>query len=101
LAGSREVLVPPPATVVATGNRVEYRRNILERIGRAYCYRLTDKGVKAALMFILFHKRVRGPLANSLFHHRPDEKLKPASKVETAYYKADRAIQQVLDLLAA
>jgi hypothetical protein len=27
--------------------------------------------------------------------------LKPASKVETAYYNADRAIQQVLDLLAA
>ncbi|MEI9973957.1 MAG: hypothetical protein WDO73_19050 [Ignavibacteriota bacterium] len=53
---------------------------LLERIGRAYCYRLTDKGVKAALMFILFHKRVCGPLANSLFHHRPDVKLKPASK---------------------
>jgi hypothetical protein len=32
---------------------------------------------KAALMFILFHKRVCGPLANSLFHHRPDETLKP------------------------
>ena len=74
---------------------------LLERIGRAYCYRLTDKGVKAALMFILFHKRVCGPLANSLFHHRPDENLKPASKVEAAYYKADRAIQQVLNLLAA
>ena len=26
--------------------------------------------------------------------------LKPASKVEAAYHKADRAIQQVLDLLA-
>jgi len=74
---------------------------LLERIGRAYSYRLTDRGVKAALMFILFHKRVCGPLANSLFHHRPDETLKPASKVETAYYKADHAIQQVLDLLAA
>jgi hypothetical protein len=52
-------------------------------------------------MFILFHKRVCGPLANSLFHHRPDEKLKPASKVENAYYTADRAIQKVLDALAA
>jgi hypothetical protein len=51
-------------------------------------------------MFILFHKPVCGPLANSLFQHRPDEALKPASKIETAYYKADRAIQQVLDLLA-
>jgi hypothetical protein len=74
---------------------------LLERIGRSYCYRLSDKGTKAALMFILFHKRVCGPLANSLFHHRPDEDLKPDSPIETAYYQADRAIQQVLDLLAA
>ena len=77
------------------------RIGLLERIGRAYCYRLTDKGVKAALLFILFHKRVCGPLANSLFHHQPDENRKPASKLENAYYKADRAIQQVLDRLAA
>lgn len=74
---------------------------LLERIGRAYCYRLSAKGTKAALMFILFHKRVCGPLANSLFHHRPDETFKPASKVESAFHKADQAIQQVLDLLAA
>jgi hypothetical protein len=74
---------------------------LLERIGRSYCYRLTDKGTKAALMFILFHKRVCGPLANSLFHHRPDETLKPVSKIEVAYHKADHAIQHVLDLLAA
>jgi hypothetical protein len=46
---------------------------LLEPIGRAYCYRLTDKSVKAALLFILFHKRVCGPLANSLFHHRTDD----------------------------
>lgn len=74
---------------------------LLERTGRQYCYRLTDKGTKAALMFILFHKRVCGPLANSLFHHRPDKTLQPASKVEAAYHKADHAIQQVLNLLAA
>ena len=53
---------------------------LLERIGRSYRYRLTDKGIKAALMFILFHKRVCGPLANSLFHHRPDEALKPPAR---------------------
>ena len=74
---------------------------LLERIGREYRYHLTDKGVKIALMFILFHKRVCGPLANSLFHHRPDETLKPASKVESAYYQADRAIERVLNQLAA
>ena len=75
---------------------------LLERIGSSYRYRLSDKGSKAALLFILLHKRVCGPLANSLFQHRPDEDLKPlASKVETAYHKADHAIQHVLDLLAA
>ena len=75
---------------------------LLQRIGTSYRYRLSDKGCKAALLFILFHKRVCGPPANSLFQHRPDEALKPpASKVETAYHKADHAIQHVLDLLAA
>ena len=53
-------------------------------------------------MFILFHKRVCGPLANSLFHHQPDQALKPpTSNIETAYHKADTAIQRVLELLAA
>ena len=74
---------------------------LLERIGRSYCYRLTNKGTRAALMYILFHKRVCGPLANSLFHHRPDETLKPGTKIEAAYHKADHAIEHVLDLLAA
>jgi hypothetical protein len=47
---------------------------------------------------------VRGKRSDRIENHlfeRPDEILKPASKVETAYHKADRAIQQVLDLLAA
>jgi len=46
---------------------------LVERIGRGYRYRLTDKGTHAALLFILFHQRVCGPLAYSLFHHRPEE----------------------------
>ena len=93
------------STYTLTQLRYDLRKmkahGLIERIGRGYRYRLTDKGTKTALMFILFHKRVCGPLANSLFHHRPEEALKPASKVETAYHKADRAIQQVLELLAA
>jgi hypothetical protein len=31
----------------------------------------------------------------------PDETFKPAGKVETAYHKADHAIQKIVDLLAA
>jgi hypothetical protein len=42
-----------------------------------------------------------GPLANSRFHHRPDPQHQPASKLEAAYHRADNAIQQIVELLAA
>ena len=74
---------------------------LLERNGKRYLYHLTDKGARVALMFVLFHHRVCGPLSNSLFHHRPEESHKPASRIETAYHNADRAIQHVIDQLAA
>jgi hypothetical protein len=61
----------------------------------------TGKGVKAALMFLLFQKRVCGPLATPCSITGPAEAPEPASKVETACYKADYAIQQVPDLLSA
>src|SRR6266704_3148295 len=54
---------------------------LLERDGNRYAYRLTDKGVKVALLFVLFHQRLCGPLANSLFHHRPDANFQPPSKL--------------------
>ena len=74
---------------------------LLERQGQRYCYRLTDKGVRVALMLVLFHKRVCGPLANSLFDRRPSQQQQPASQIEAAYHKADAAIQHILDQLAA
>jgi hypothetical protein len=74
---------------------------LLQRDGSRYAYRLTAKGVQVALLFLFFHKRLCGPLANSRFHHRPDEHHQPASKLEAAYHRADKAIQQVVDLLAA
>jgi hypothetical protein len=73
---------------------------LLERDGKRYRYRLTAKGIRVALMFVLFHKRVCGPLANSLFHRQPQPPDKHASKIEAAYHKADAAIQHVLDQLA-
>ena len=73
----------------------------MERDGRRYAYRLTDKGNRVALLFVLFHKRVCGPLANSLFHRRPTQTATPLSKIEAAYHKADRSIDQVIQLLAA
>jgi hypothetical protein len=42
-----------------------------------------------------------GPLANSRFHHQPDSRNAPESKLEAAYHKADKAIQDIVNLLAA
>jgi hypothetical protein len=74
---------------------------LLQREGRHYAYRLTDKGIRVALLFLLFHKRLCGPLAHSLFHHRPDPTAQPNSPLEAAYHKADAAIEDVIRLLKA
>lgn len=74
---------------------------LVERDGSHYAYRLTPKGVQLGLLFLFFHKRLCGPLANSRFHHRPDPQHRPNSRLETAYHRADTAIQRVVDLLAA
>jgi hypothetical protein len=74
---------------------------LLERDGKRYAYRLTQKGNKTALLFILFHKRVCGPLANSLFNRPPQPAFAPATKLETAYRRADQSIERILQILAA
>lgn len=74
---------------------------LVKRNGRQYSYVLTEKGVKVATMFILFHKRLCGPLANSLFHHRPNKAFIANSKLERAYHKADDYIEKITELLAA
>ncbi len=74
---------------------------LLECDGNRYAYRLTDKGVKVALVFVLFHQRLCGALANSLFHHRPDAAFQPDSKLEAAVHKADNSIRKVIELVEA
>jgi hypothetical protein len=74
---------------------------LVERDGSRYAYRLTTKGVEVALLFLFFHKRLCGPLANSRFHHQPNAEHRPESRLEAAYHRADAAIQKVVDLLAA
>src|SRR5258708_2223891 len=72
---------------------------LLERDGRRYAYRLTAKGIDVALLFLFFHKRLSGPLANTHFHHKPDAVNRPNSKLEAAYHKADQAIENIVSLL--
>ena len=74
---------------------------LIERDGSRYAYRLTTKGVQVALLFLFFHKRLCGPIANSRFHHQPDLKHRPNSQLEVAYHRADKAIQHIVDVLAA
>ena len=73
---------------------------LIKRNGRQYSYCLTSKGMKVAAIFVLFHKRVCGPLANSLFNHRPDKKRSIDTELEKAYYKADDNIGNIIELLA-
>ena len=74
---------------------------LIERDGSRHAYRRSPKGVQVALLFLFFHTRLCGPLANSRFHHRPDPQHRPDSRLEAAYHRADTAIQRVVDLLAA
>jgi len=94
-----------PETYTLTQLRYDVRKlkahGLIQREGHRYCYQLTDKGRRVAAMFVLFHKRVCGPLANTLFHHRPIKTAAPPAKIEAAYHEADIAIQKLIDLAAA
>jgi len=94
-----------PHTYTLTQLRYDLRKmkahRLIQRDPQHYCYRLTEKGIKASLLFLLFHKRICGPIANSLFHYRPSSKNHPKTKLEAAYHKTDEAIQNTIDLLAA
>jgi len=74
---------------------------LVKRNGRHYSYLLTEKGAKVSAMLVLFHKRVCGPLANSLFHYRPKKPGFTLSRLEKAYHKADDSIEEIIELLAA
>jgi hypothetical protein len=100
-----EAFAIPPTAYSLTQLRYDVRKlrahGLLQRQGRTYSYGLTTKGIKVAALFVLFQKRVCGPLANTLFHHRPTKTATLPAKIEAAYHKADVAIQNVINLLAA
>ena len=74
---------------------------LLQRVDKHYAYCLTENGVRVSAMFVLFHKRICGPLANTLFHHKPRRSPRPPVNIETAYHTADAAIQKLINQLAA
>ena len=81
--------------------RAYWKHAFLKQYEKFSRYRLTAKGVQVALLFLFFHKRLCGPLANSRFHHKPDPASRPNSQLEAAYHKADKAIENIVDLLQA
>jgi hypothetical protein len=74
---------------------------LIARDSGRYVYVLTEKGTRVALLFLLFHQRLFGPLAHSQFVKRPVAKHCPNSKLERAYSRADAAIDQIVELLHA
>lgn len=75
---------------------------LIERPCNRQAYRLTEKGIKIAILFLMFHKRICGPLANSLFRFKPDtEKATPYSHVEKLLSRADAAINEIFESIAA
>jgi hypothetical protein len=74
---------------------------LLQRDGSRYAYQLTAKGVQVALLFLFFHKRFCGPLANTRFHHKPDPAQPSEQQDRSRLSQADTAIQNIVDLLAA
>jgi hypothetical protein len=70
---------------------------LLERDGQRYAYRLTQKGNKAAFLFVLFHKRVCGHLANSPFNRPPSLPLHPHQARDRSR-RADLSIERLLQI---
>jgi hypothetical protein len=89
---ARRIFLLPEASYLK-GRRIAHHwlcRNCLtfeEHDASRYAYRLTTKSIQVALLFLFFHKRVCGPLANSRFHQTYDPAHAPKSKLGAAYHK--------------
>ena len=74
---------------------------LIERIPKTYAYRLTTPGQKQVILLIQLRKRVYGPIAFGVLRHRPDAEHSPDSAFERAYMKVEKAIDEVIQLMAA
>jgi len=74
---------------------------LLQRDGPRYAYRLTPKGfrLRCSSSSSTNGSAARSPTAASITAPTPIHQ--PPSKLEAAYYRADNAIQQIVNLLAA
>ena len=73
-----------------------------ERVGKNYAYRLREKGARVCAAFVLFHKRICGPLPNSLFHHPPRRSVpNQPSKSKPPTTRLMPRFKKLVDLVAA
>ena len=66
-----------------------------------YFYRLTENGLKAALLMVQLRRLIYGPLAFGFIRHRPNKFFAPDSKFERAYYKIEESVDKLVQLMAA
>jgi len=74
---------------------------LIERIPHRQAYRFTQKGYKLGLLLIQLRKRIYGPVAFGILHHRPAPQHRPDSAFERVYHKIDAAFDEAIGLLAA
>ena len=74
---------------------------LIERFPHTYCYRLTSSGLKQAILLVQLRRRIYGPLSYGLLRHRPNQQHSPDSQFERAYFKVEKAVDELIDLLAA
>jgi len=74
---------------------------ILVRIKGSHRYRLTTEGCRAALVFVQIRRKIYGPIAKSQLQRRPDPDYLPDSKIERAYNKLNKSMDELVALLAA
>jgi hypothetical protein len=52
-------------------------------------------------LLIQIRNRIYGPLAYGLLRHRPAQDHAPDSPFERAYYKIEKAVDELIELMAA
>ncbi len=74
---------------------------LIERIPHTYYYRFNSPGLKQALLMVQLRGRIYGPLAFGLLRHRPSQQHSPDSQFERAYFRVEKEVDKLIDLLAA
>ena len=74
---------------------------LIERIPHTYNYRFSSQGLKQAILLVQLRRRIYGPLAFGLLHHRPNQEHSPDSQFERAYFRVEKAVDELIELLAA